>query len=129
MARALKVCTGLPGKRCPELVASGRCPECTAEAGARRGTAAQRGYTSPGHKRFRETVLRRDPFCVCPDQHHGHGHPCGAISTVADHYPFSRRDLILQHHNPDDPAAGRALCKGCHDKATSQHQPGGWAAR
>ncbi|AGL13864.1 hypothetical protein [Actinoplanes sp. N902-109] len=49
-------------------------------------------------------------------------------STVADHYPLSRRELADRGLNPDDPTAGRGLCKRCHDKSTAVHQPGGWAA-
>jgi 5-methylcytosine-specific restriction enzyme A len=120
MGRALKVCTGRPGKRCTALVAKGRCPDCSSEADRDRGTATQRGYNSAGHRRFRRAVLARDIFCVLG---------CGSMATVADHYPDSRRELVEQGLNPDDPARGRGLCKPCHDSQTSQHQPGGWAAR
>jgi 5-methylcytosine-specific restriction protein A len=112
--RALAPCSR-PG--CPNLTDSGRCPTCAAVADAIRGTASQRGYTSRGHQRFRRLVLRRDPTCVL----------CGtAIATVADHHPRSRRQLAAAGLNPDDPAHGRGLCKPCHDRATAQHQPGGW---
>lgn len=118
MPRALKVCNGLPGKRCATLVESGRCDSCKSQADRSRGTAAQRGYNTAGHRRFRRAVLRRDPIC-----------PCGSVATVADHWPLSRRELIEQGANPNDPAHGRGLCKPCHDSQTSQHQPGGWHRR
>lgn len=122
----MKVCSTTS---CPTLVAKGRCPKCIADSEARRGTASQRGYTSAGHQRFRTAVLRRNPLCVCEDVGHGHGRPCTAPSTVADHHPLSRRELIEQKLNPNSPSAGRGICKRCHDKATAQHQPGGWASR
>lgn len=123
---AKRVCTTAG---CPELVDKGKCDDCKDEAEARRGTAAQRGYTSRGHRVFRTAVLTRDPLCVCEDQDHGHGTPCLVASVVADHYPDSRRDLIEQGRNPNDPNAGRGMCKPCHDKHTSTAQPGGWNQR
>ncbi len=119
MARALKVCTGLPGKRCVELTASGRCPTCTAEAEQLRGTASQRGYGSRHRRSFRQAVLEKNPTCVL----------CGAEATVADHYPLSRRELVLKRLNPNDPQHGRGLCASCHGSQTSQHQPGGFNRR
>lgn len=118
MARALKVCTGRPGKRCTNLVAKGRCPDCSSEADRERGTATQRGYNSAGHRRFRRAVLARDPIC-----------PCGSIATVADHYPLSRRQLVEQGLDPNASERGRGLCKTCHDRSTVKLQPGGWSAR
>ncbi len=109
----MKVCST---PRCPTLVTAGRCPKCEAEAEARRGSASQRGYTSAGHRRFRTAVLRRDPLCVL----------CQAPSTVADHHPLSRRELVEQGLNPNDPECGRGLCASCHGKETGRHQPGGW---
>jgi len=62
-------------------------------------------------------VLDRDPICVL----------CRlAASTVADHYPRSRRELIAAGDDPNDPACGRGLCKRCHDRSTAREQPGGW---
>lgn len=119
MGRALKVCTGRPGKRCTALVAKGRCPDCSSDADRTRGTATERGYNSVGHRRFRTAVLRRDPICVL----------CGSVSTVADHHPLSRRELVEEGLNPNDPARGRGLCASCHGKETVQHQPGGWNPR
>lgn len=51
------------------------------------------------------------------------------VSTVADHYPRSRKQLLEQHLDPNDPEHGRGVCATCHNKATSQHQPGGWNDR
>lgn len=50
-----------------------------------------------------------------------------AWATVADHHPLSRKQLIDAGLNPDDPNAGRGLCKPCHDRETATNQPGGWA--
>ena len=61
----------------------------------------------------------RDPICVLCDV---------ALSTVADHYPLSRKELIDQGLNPNDPMHGRGLDKLCHDRSTAVEQPGGWAA-
>ncbi|PXA72377.1 hypothetical protein CTB96_02785 [Cryobacterium arcticum] len=52
-----------------------------------------------------------------------------ARSTVADHYPLTRRELLASHADPDDPARGRGLCARCHNKHTAASSPGGWAAR
>jgi 5-methylcytosine-specific restriction protein A len=117
-ARAMKVCSK-PG--CPAVVPAGvgRCPPCAGEADRARGTASQRGYTSSGHRSFRRAVLRRDPVCVA----------CRAApSTVADHYPASRRELVDAGLDPDNPARGRGLCASCHGRATAANpgQRGGW---
>ena len=126
MPRALKVCSTTG---CPNLVERGRCPDCVAAAEARRGTAAQRGYGSTHRTRFRRDVLRKDPLCVCADEAHGHGPQCLAPSTVADHWPLSRRELVAIGADPDDPAHGRGICASCHNRHTAQAQPGGFAAR
>ncbi len=110
-----KVCN-VPG--CPTISDTPRCPAHTKAADKARGTATQRGYSGPRHRRFRRIILQRDPLCVL----------CGAIATVADHYPISRRDLVAQGLDPDNPACGRGLCVRCHSKETAKHQPGGWAA-
>lgn len=77
-------------------------------------------YKTTGHREFRRQVLERDPICVlCLVR----------ASTVADHHPKRRKDLIALGFNPDDPQHGRGLCTGCHNSATAQHQPGGWNQR
>lgn len=116
MPRALKVCSR-PG--CPTLTAGGRCSTCNAQADRIRGTATQRGYNSRSHKRFRDQVLDRDPICVLCHL---------AASTVADHWPLSRRQLEQTGLDPNDPKHGRGLCKRCHDQETARNQPGGWNA-
>lgn len=126
MPQALKACS-TPG--CPELVESGRCPDCQGKAEARRGTARQRGYDRKHERSFRTKVLTNNPLCVCTDTDHDHGAQCLRPSTVADHHPLSRRELVDAGLNPNDPEHGRGLCKGCHDQHTSVAQPGGWNAR
>lgn len=109
------VCS-VPG--CPEFTdQGGRCANHRREAEQRRGTARQRGYGRRHEQRFRAGVLARDPVCVlCRN----------APSVHADHHPLSRRDLIAQGADPDDPRHGRGLCTSCHSSETAQHQPGGW---
>lgn len=114
--RALSICSA-PG--CPEYTDSGRCEDHRREAELRRGTARQRGYGRQHESRFRPGVLARDPVCVICK---------GAPSVHADHHPLSRRELVEQHLDPDDPKYGRGLCGPCHSSETAQHQPGGWNA-
>ena len=69
-------------------------------------------------------MLTRDPLCVI----------ClragrTVVSTVADHWPVDRRELVARGMDPDDPSGGRGLCASCHGKETAIHQPGGWANR
>jgi 5-methylcytosine-specific restriction protein A len=114
--RALKVCST---PTCPELVPTGRCTECTRKAEQQRGSAAARGY-DPRWARRRAAYLVRHPFC-CID---------GAVATVADHYPLSRRELVAQGvRDPDADHRLRPLCASCHSKQTAEHQPGGWNIR
>lgn len=94
-----------------------RCPEHERKADRARGTSRDRGYNTPGHRAFRTAVLTRDPICVLCQV---------AVSTVADHYPRSRKELIELGLDPNDPQYGRGLCKQDHDRETAQHQPGGW---
>ena len=107
---------------CPHaaLPDQARCEGHRRDADRARGTATQRGYTSKGHRQiFREGVLARDPICkVCLRR----------PSTVADHYPMSRRELVEAGLDANDPQHGRGLCKRCHDRETARLQPGGWNA-
>ena len=97
-----------------------RCQAHRAEADRRRGTTSERGYSTRGHRSFRTQVLHADPVCVLCQLR---------PSTVADHYPHSRRELIELGMDPNDPAMGRGLCKTCHDQSTARDQPGGWNSR
>lgn len=110
----MRVCS-TPG--CPEVypAAEGsRCRTHRAEADRNRGS---RGYSTKGHQAFRVAVLTRDPICVLCRRR---------PSTVADHHPHSRRDLINAGMNPNDPQHGRGLCAPCHNSETARNQPGGW---
>jgi len=123
---ALKTCSN---QGCPNLIVSGRsrCQTCDKAAEDRRGTPKERGYGPRHQRRFRPQVLRRDPICVCVAPGHDHpAHGCYRQSTVADHWPLSRRELVERGMDPDDPAHGRGLCKPCHDRSTARAQPGGW---
>jgi 5-methylcytosine-specific restriction protein A len=114
--RALSVCN-VSG--CPELCESGRCDEHRRAADRARGTFRQRGYRA-GWDRRRRAFIARNPLCAL----------CGMPSTVADHYPVSRRDLVDQGvTDPDASEHLRPLCGPCHSSETALHQPGGWNAR
>lgn len=123
MPRALKIC---PTPGCPNVVQAGRCDTCSAMAERQRGSATERGYGHAHRTQFRAAVLRRDPLCTCVDDSHGHTGQCLAPSTVADHHPRSRRELVALGLNPNDPQYGRGICTPCHNKHTATAQPGGW---
>lgn len=111
--------------RCGHAVPSGRrCPTCTADtqrtSDRDRGSATTRGYGAEHRERFRRGVLARDRVCVLC-----HLHP----ATRADHYPRSRRELVLLHLDPNDPVHGRGLCATCDSSQTAGRQPGGWNRR
>ncbi len=133
MARALKVCpcTGCDAhdSSCPELVQTGRCDRCSKAAEQRRGSASARGYGRAHRLGFRPKVLLDQPLCQCDDTSHGHTAPCLIPSTVADHWPRDRRELVRLSLNPNDPRYGRGLCTSCHNKHTADAQPGGWNTR
>lgn len=107
--------------------AEGSCsPQCRTRrkaAGNRaRGSAALQGYGKAHRELFRAPVLERDPVCVL----------CGTTpSTHADHWPRSRKQLIAQGLDPDNPQYGRGLCASCHSRETANApgQAGGWNRR
>lgn len=116
----MRVCS-VPG--CPELYPSAegsRCLRHRRSADRARPSSHQRGYSTRGHRTFRIAVLRKDPVCVACEL---------APSTVADHHPRGRDELIELGLNPNDPQYGRGLCVPCHSRATAANQPGGWHAR
>lgn len=118
MVRASRRC---PEPGCPELGTGGRCA-AHASVDRVRGSPAARGYGRTHRDRFRVGVLVRDRTCVI----------ClAAPATVADHWPRSRRELVVAGLDPDDPQYGRGLCASCHGKATAANpdQVGGWNAR
>lgn len=118
--RALTTCS-TPG--CPELTAGGKCDDCARSAEQQRGSATARGYGKRHRNHFRKTVLERDICCVLCRQ-------AGKweLATVADHWPLSRRELVEQGLDADDPERGRGLCHNCHSKETAKNQPGGFNA-
>lgn len=116
--KRLSVCT-TPG--CPHLTLDGKCTEHKRAAEQQRGTSAQRGYGGPQWQAARRAVLRRDRVCVVCNV---------ARSTVADHYPTSRRELVEQGaQDPDALYRLRGVCRSCHSKETARYQPGGWNLR
>lgn len=118
---------------CPHLVSSGSlCDECR-KAKDKRRTRGRNPYTSKAHRLARARVLARDPRCVCPGdgpdgcgKHHG---LCGAPSTIADHWPIERIELIEAGLDPNDPQRMRGLCKRCHDSKTARTKPSGFNGR
>ncbi|TQM83247.1 5-methylcytosine-specific restriction protein A [Saccharothrix saharensis] len=129
-ARASRPCTR-PG--CPNRTTTGgMCPDCRTRARRAHGTSAQRGYTAGHRSRFRPGVLSRpdDRVCRCnltdcPDHP---GVSCSSPSTVADHWPLTRRELVAAGLDPDHPDRGRGLCGPCHARITARdHRTrGGW---
>lgn len=115
---------------CPHLVSSGSlCDECR-KAKDKRRTRGCNPYTSKAHRLARARVLARDPRCVCPGdgpdgcgRHHG---ICGAPSTIADHWPIERIELVEAGLDPNDPQRMRGLCKRCHDSKTARTKPSGF---
>lgn len=106
---------------CPTLYPAtegSRCQTHRREARARR--TDNRVYDTKSHKTFRNAVLTRDPICQACHQ---------ALSTVADHYPKTRRELVNEGLDPNNPAHGRGLCARCHNKHTAATTPGGWNDR
>lgn len=102
---------------CPSLHdRTGKCASCRGERDKGRRPDGN-PYASRAHHRFRDQVLARDPVCV----------EClGARSTVADHHPAERWELVEAGADPNDPAHGRGLCKSCHDSKTAKtHELGG----
>lgn len=84
-----------------------------------RPTAAQRGYNARWQRR-RRRYLAAHPVCAL----------CPAPSTVADHYPRSRKQLLAAGlTDPDHDAYLRPLCTHHHNVETAKHQPGGFAVK
>lgn len=51
---------------------------------------------------------------------------CGAPSTVDDHHPYERRQLIDMGLDPNDPQYSRGICKPCHDAKTARTNHAGF---
>lgn len=96
----------------------GKCSRHTKQGEKRRGSASQRGYDKAHAELFREPVLAAAGY-VCQIE------GCDAEATVADHWPLSRRELVAQGLNPNDPKHGRGLCTFHHGQHTATMQ-GHW---
>lgn len=110
-----------PCSRCPEPTPPGvtMCPTCRRTADAKRRPNGN-PYSTRGHRDFREAVLARDPICQA----------CMATrSTIADHHPIERVDLVAMGLDPNDAARGQGLCKRCHDRKTAATRTAGWNDR
>ncbi|MGC9544010.1 holin [Streptomyces sp. UG1] len=119
--RARSRCPRCRQIRKPDGSCSPQCAKRRKAAGERaRASSTQQGYGRDHRELFRKPVLARDPICVI----------CGVEpSTDADHWPRSRKQLIAQGLDPNDPQYGRGLCSTCHKRETARHQPGGWNRR
>ena len=95
-----------------------------------RPSAYARGYGGKRWKGARRATIRRDPFCTCPGDWPGCAHEpgrCMSMSTVADHDPRERVDLVAEGvKDPDDPKYLRGLCASCHSRKTAHTRPSGW---
>jgi len=100
-----------PCSRCGQrVVTKGLCAKHASQADRSRGTSSQRGYDSQHEREFRRAVLEGDGWlCVL----------CGEDALIADHYPRTRKQLVVDGDNPNDPMHGRSLCKQCHDRHTA----------
>lgn len=92
-------------------IGKGRCPNCTKDQARdtdqRRGTSTERGYGRNWRYRIRPAFLRANPLCVL----------CGALASVPDHWPLTRKSLIEAGVlDPDGFHRLRPLCKTCHDR-------------
>jgi 5-methylcytosine-specific restriction protein A len=91
------------------VVRAGKCARHLKMADRQRGSSTARGYGAEHRDSFRAGVLARDNYqCVL----------CGAEAKVADHHPLTRRELVKQGLDPNDPARGRSLCAPCHSRHT-----------
>lgn len=73
--------------------------------------------------------MKRDPICTCDAADHDEHEPgrCLHLSTVADHHPVERRDLVKAGvRDPDTPDRMRGLCARCHNRKTAATH-GGWS--
>jgi 5-methylcytosine-specific restriction protein A len=126
MPRAFRVCpclgcTAHEGS-CPELTPGGKCSPCRTAGDLRRGTSKERGYNTAHWRARRGAFLSKEENVFC--------RLCSAPSSVADHFPLSRRELLDQGvRDPDLPEYLRPLCRPCHSRETAKHQAGGWARR
>lgn len=119
--------TPCPTPGCPELRdrRTGDCPQGHSKikrrqaqrlTDAQRPSARNRGYNAEHDRLFRCPVLARDPVCTIG----GCTHP----SEHADHHPLTRRQLVAQGLNPNDPQHGRGLCAHHHNSHTASHDGG-----
>lgn len=98
----------------------GRCDDCRSRRKAdasRRRAPGEKDYGARWRRGIRPDYLTRNPRCAL----------CGRASTVPDHYPVSRRDLVAAGVlDPDADERLRPLCDPCHRTETARRQPGGW---
>lgn len=84
-----------------------------------RPSSAERGYDAKWRRR-RRRYLRTHPDCCL----------CDEPATVPDHWPRSRRELVIAGvKDPDVDEFLRPLCIHCHNRETARNQPGGWAPK
>lgn len=98
----------------PTRIPTHRPPRVGSPTGDR-PSAAQRGYCSASHRRWRQAVLLRDAFaCVS----------CGKVSPSnhADHVSpvMHGTERCMDGRSRYDIAGGQCLCQACHTRKTSR---------
>jgi 5-methylcytosine-specific restriction protein A len=94
------------------VLRNGKCKRHYLQADKARGTAAQRGYDRDHRELFRDPVLKRAAFVCAIDG-------CPMPATVADHHPRTRKQIVAEGDDPNNPDYGRALCQRHHDQHTA----------
>lgn len=105
-----------PCSKCGQpVIRSGLCQRHYTQADRARGTSTARGYDRAHRDEFRAPVLEAANYqCAI----------CGDRANQADHYPRTRKQLIADGENPNDPKHGRALCARHHHQYTASYAPG-----
>lgn len=111
--------TPCPVPACSELTQGGRCVVHAQQDKRIRRERGNAVYGMSAWQRARKAFLYSNPWCVL----------CGKAANVADHWPYSRKELEARGEpKPDAPKHLRPLCTLCHNRETARLQPGGWAA-
>ena len=107
---------------CPNHTDRGYCDTCrrryTRARTEGRGSSTQRGY-GVAHRRRREEVLQRDPYCKCKG--------CGSCQRTGGCWrPSNQADHVIPKElgGSDDLGNYQGMCDRCHDEKTLDER--GW---
>lgn len=91
------------------------CEECRKDYA--RGNSQERPYEEARWRRISRAFLAANKWCVlCSEL------GLSVKATVSDHYPRSRKELLVAGvPDPDDPAFLRPLCTGHHNARAASH--------